>query len=100
MGLLTLFNKAPGPLLKLPSGSFTVDSTGRVVISTLPSSFPPELVNQIAQDVLAGFRSAAAAQLPLSELIINFPSLKITGRELRGGAVVFLSPKELYAPAT
>jgi len=93
MGLLTLFAKAPGPLLKLPSGGFTVDRTGCVLISTLPSSFPAELANQIAQDALAAFRSAAAAQLPLSELIISYPSLKITARELRGGAVVFLSPK-------
>src|SRR5881397_2658761 len=99
MGLLTLFAKAPRPLLKLPSGSFTVDREGCVLIATLPSSFPAELVNQIAQDVLAAFRSAAAAQLPLSELIINYPSLKITARELRGGAIVFLAPKAAHAPA-
>jgi hypothetical protein len=100
MGLLTLFSKAPGPLLKLPAGSFTADREGSVLISTLPSTFPSELIHQIAQDVLAGFRSATDAHLPLSELIINYPSLKITARELRGGAVVFLTPKELYAPAT
>ena len=100
MGLLTLFAKAPGPLLKLPAGSFTVDREGCVLIATLPSSFPAELVNQIAHDVLAAFRTAATAQLPLSELIINYPSLKITARELRGGAVVFLSPKGLDARAT
>ena len=100
MGLLTLFAKAPGPLLKLPSGSFTADRDGGVLIATLPSSFPAELVNQIAQDVLAAFHGAAAAQLPLSELIINYPSLKITARELRGGAVAFLVPKGLDARAT
>ena len=99
MGLLTLFAKTPGALLKLPSGSFTVDREGCVLIATLPSSFPADLVNQIAQDVLAAFRTAGTAQLLLSELIINYPSLKITARELRGGAVVFLSPKALYAPA-
>jgi len=87
-------------LLKLPAGSFTVDREGCVLIATLPSSFPAELVNQIAEDVLAAFRAAAAAQLPLSELIINYPSLKITARELRGGAVVFLAPKGLDARAT
>jgi hypothetical protein len=99
MGLLTLFAKAPGALLKLPAGSFTVDREGCVLIATLPSSFPAELVHQIGEDVLAAFRGATAAQLPLSELIINYPSLKITARELRGGAVVFLAPKGLDARA-
>jgi len=100
MGLLTLFAKEPGGLLKLPSGSFTIDCEGRVLVGTLPSSFPQALVAEIARDVLATFRGAEAAQLPLSELIINFPSLKITARELRGGAVVFLSPKALSALAS
>jgi len=100
MGLLTLFAKAPGSLLKLPSGSFTIDCEGRVLVGTLPSSFPQALVAEIARDVLATFRGAESAQLPLSELIINFPSLKITARELRGGALVFLSPRPLSAPGS
>ena len=100
MGLLTRFTRSPGTLLKLPSGSFTVDRGGCVLISTLPSSFPEALVNQIAQEVRAAFRGAETAQLPLSELIINYPTLKITARELRGGAVVFLSPTAPYAPAS
>jgi len=33
-------------------------------------------------------------------LIINYPSLKITARELRGGAIVFLSPRTPYGPAS
>jgi len=97
MGLLTRFSKA-GNLLKLPSGSFTLDSEGSVLVSTLPSSFPEELVVDIAKEVIAGFRGAEAAQLPLSDIIINFPSLKITARNLRGGAVVFLLPKAPDAP--
>ena len=55
-------------------------------------------IRDIAREVLAAFRGAEAAQLPLSELVVNFPSLKITARDLRGGAVIFLSPKALYAP--
>ena len=98
MGLLTMFAKAPGQLLKLPSGSFTVDRDGTVLVGTVSSSFPKELVNDIAQQVLATFREAQTANLPLSELILNYPSLKIIARELRGGAVIFLSPKALYAP--
>jgi len=97
MGLLSLFAKPTPSLLRLPSGSFTVDREGTVVVGTLPASFPTELTDVIAQQVLAAFREAADAQLPLSELIINYPSLTITTRELRGGAIVFLAPKAPFA---
>ena len=86
-------------LLQLPSGTVTVDRNGAVLIGTIPSSFPAELVNDIAARVLAAFREAQAAQLPLEELIVHYPSLKITARELRGGAMIFLSPKTPYAPS-
>jgi hypothetical protein len=93
MGLLTLFSKPSPTLLRLPSGSFTVDREGSVIVGTLPSSFPQDLVHEIADQVLAAFRDAVEAQLPLSELIIHYPSLKITAKELRGGAMIFLAPK-------
>jgi hypothetical protein len=93
MGLLTLFSKASPTLLRLPSGSFTVDREGAVIVGTLPSSFPLGLIKDISEQILAAFRDAAEAQLPLSELIIHYPSLKITAKELRGGAIIFLSPK-------
>lgn len=93
MGLLTLFSKPASALVRLPSGSFTVDREGVVVASTLPSSFPAALVDDIAEQVLEAFRDADTAQLPLSELTINYPTLKIRAREMRGGAIIFLSPK-------
>jgi hypothetical protein len=99
MGLLTLFSKPSSALVRLPTGSFTVDREGAVVASTLPSSFPLALVNDIAEQVLAAFRDADVAQLPLSELTINYPTLKIRAREMRGGAIIFLSPKTAYAPS-
>jgi hypothetical protein len=99
MGFLSRFAKPAPTLLRLPSGSFTVDREGSVVAWTLPSSFPSALVSQIAQQVLAVFHDGAAAQLPLSEIIINYPSLKITARKLRGGAIIFLAPPALSAPA-
>lgn len=99
MGLLSRFTKSAPTLLKLPSGSFTVDREGCVLVGTLPSSFPANLVNEISKQVLAAFRDAAAAQLPLSEIMINYPSLRISARELRGGAIVYLSPKGPYSPA-
>jgi hypothetical protein len=99
MGLLSRFSKSKPTLLRLPAGSFTVDRAGCVLVGTLPSSFPAELVGEIGRQVLAVFHDAAAAQLPLTELMINYPSLQIAARELRGGAIVFLSPKAPYAPA-
>ncbi len=93
MGLLNLFSKQlPSTLMKLPSGSFTVDRQGAILTRTLPSMFPEELAKEVAQRVLTTFREAAAAQLPLGTLIINYPTLRITARELRGGAIVFLAP--------
>jgi len=99
MGLLTLFAKPAPTLLRLPTGSFTVDRDGTVLTGTLPSSFPKDLVNDLAQQVLATFREAADAQLILSELIVNYSSLRISARESRGGAMVFISPKERYSPS-
>jgi len=92
MGLLNLFAKPMPKLMRLPSGSFSVDREGNVIIGTLPSSFPTDHVSDIAQSVLAAFREAADAHLPLSELIVSYPSLKITAREMRGGAIIFLAP--------
>ncbi len=100
MGLLTLFAKPAPTLLRLPTGSFTVDRQGFVLVGTLPSIFPAQLVRDIGQQVLITFLEAQSAQLPLAELIINYPSLKITARELRGGAIVFLSPRTPYGPAS
>jgi len=96
MGLLNLFNKSEPKLQRLPSGSFTVDREGCILARTLGSDYPDALVEEIARQVLYAFRNAASAQLPLSELTVNFRSLKITARELRGGAFVFCSPKTTF----
>ena len=101
MGLLSLFSSKPTQgLLRLPSGSFTVDREGSVLIGTLPSSFPADLASDIAAQVLAAFREAEAAQLPLSSLTITYPTLRISAREMRGGAIVFLSPRIPNAPGS
>jgi hypothetical protein len=99
MGLLTLFSKNSSSLLRLHSGSFTVDREGKVLVRTLPSSFPQGVIEDISDQVLTAFREAADAHLPLAEIIINYPSLRITARELRGGALVFLAPKHTPAVA-
>ena len=93
MGLLGGFAKPEPPPLRLAAGSFTIDREGAVIASTLPHWFPESLAQKIGQHVLATFRSALQAQLPLSELIIHYAALKVTARELRGGTIVFLNPQ-------
>jgi hypothetical protein len=95
MGLLNLFAKPAAKLTPLPSGSFSVDREGRVLISTVSQAFPEEFIIDIADLVLTAFRTAQEAKLPLSELTFRYASLKITARELRGGAIVFLAPQIL-----
>jgi|SRR6185312_1818862 hypothetical protein len=92
MGLLNLFAKSRPALQRLPSGSMTVDREGFIVTSTVASSYPGELLVEIAEAVLGLFQEARKAQLPLSEFRIHFASLHITAREARGGAIIFLSP--------
>lgn len=80
---------------KLPSGSFAIDREGKVVSSTLPQSFPEPQMREIGERVLNFFRGAQSAQLPLQELNVYYPSLKVTARSLRGGALIFLLPQTL-----
>jgi hypothetical protein len=80
-------------LQRLPTGAFTVDSQGRVVSSTVPQVVPAALVRDIGQCVVAVFQGAHKANLAFSELVAQYASFKITAREMRGGAIIFLSPK-------
>ena len=93
MGRLRFFTKPPAPApMRLASGCFTVDRNGRLIVSTLPQSFSPELLDRIARAVLQAFRSAKEARVVLHEIQAHYPALKITARELRGGAIVFVAP--------
>ncbi len=95
MGFLDIFSKpqeAP-QLVRLPSGTLTVDPQGNIITSTLPRSFPENYAREIASHVLETFRGAKTAQLPLTEMVIQFASFKITAREQRGGALIFLAPE-------
>lgn len=93
MGFLGFFKpqtKAPAPL---PTGSFTVDSAGEIVTSTVPSSFSRESLKQIGHMVLQAFKDARKTGQNSSELAIQYSSLDLKARELRGGAIIFLSPR-------
>jgi hypothetical protein len=93
MGILNLFAKPASALMPLPRGSFTVDSEGHVLASTLPQSFPTEFAEEIALDMLTTFKDAQAARMPLREIVVRYANLKLTARELRGGAIIFLVPQ-------
>jgi hypothetical protein len=80
---------------RLPSGSFTLDPSGRIVASTLPRAYPAPLVQQVAQLVMQSFEQAHASHLRLTEFVVDYPALKLTARELRGGAIIFLAPRNL-----
>jgi len=71
----------------------TYTTDGNIVATTVSSSYPEELLRDIADEVLLLFQEARAAHLPMLELNIHFASLLITAREMRGGAIIFLSPK-------
>jgi len=95
MGFLKKWFPSSKPLLKLHTGSFSMDRGGHILAKTLPSSFPQNLLETIGQCVALTFEQARSAQLPLEEIIINYPALRITAREMRGGAMVFLSTENL-----
>lgn len=92
MGLLNLFAKPRPTIQRLPSGSMTVDREGAIITSTVASSYPEDILQEVAEEVLRLFEEARKAHLPLNEFRIHFASLNITAREARGGAIIFLSP--------
>jgi hypothetical protein len=97
MGFVTQFFIKPSKaaLVQLPTGSFTIDPEGKLMMSTLPQTFPTPLVQAVGDQVLTAFRSAKQVQMPLAELIIHYASLKLVAREQRGGAIVFFLPSQL-----
>ena len=83
---------------QLPTGTITVDRQGHIVTSTVSSAFPKDLLQGIGRDVLELFREAHVAQTPFAEVSLHFGSLRITARELRGGAIIFLFPQTALLP--
>lgn len=96
MGFLSLFSKPSPGVQILPSGTVTVDRNNKILATTVSSACSEDVLQEIGDQVLTLFRQARKAQLPLSELTIHFSSLKITARELRGGAIIFLAPKHTF----
>ena len=98
MGFLKRFFRGRAGVQQLPTGTITVDRNGCIITSTVSSAYPQKLLRDIGRDVLGLFREARTAQMPLAEISLQFGSLHITARELRGGAVIFLFPKTALLP--
>jgi hypothetical protein len=60
------------------------------------STYSTDLLREVGNQVLRLFRESRRAQIPLSELVLQFGSLQITAREMRGGAMIFLTPKHAF----
>lgn len=92
MSFITQFFIKPAKptLLRVPCGSFTVSRAGQVMTSTLPQAFATAHIRAISEHVLAAFRLAKAAEIPLTELVISYAALKLVARDLRGSVVVFI----------
>jgi hypothetical protein len=99
MGFLKkLFGRRPAAVQQLPTGTITVDRSGHIVTSTVSSSYPQKLLQLIGRDVLELLNEARASQMPLAEVSLHYGSLRITARELRGGAIIFLLPQAALLP--
>ena len=94
MGFLSLLGKGRTEMMTLPNGAFTVDALGRIIISTVPGSVPEKRIKAIAEQVLAVFNGAHSAQFHFSELVVQYGAFTITAREIRGGALIYLAPKD------
>jgi hypothetical protein len=93
MGFLKRFFRGRAGVQQLPTGTITVDRNGHVITSTVSSAYSKNFLRDIGRDVLELFSGARAAQMPLAEISLQFGSLHITARELRGGAIIFLFPQ-------
>jgi hypothetical protein len=98
MGLLNIFAKRKDrlpPPLHLPAGTFTVNRLGMITSSTLPRSFPIQCAQEIAATVISTFKEARDSRLPLVELSVKYPGLKVAAQDLGGGAIIFLLPQTM-----
>jgi hypothetical protein len=98
MGFLKKYFGPRAAVQQLPTGTLTVDRHGHIVTSTVSSAYPKDLLQGIGRDVLELFREARTAQMPLAEVSLHFGSLRITARELRGGAIIFVFPQTALLP--
>jgi hypothetical protein len=63
------------------------------VTSTISSSISGETLEIISAQVLQTFKDAKEAELNMNEFSITMGAMNLKARELRGGAIIFLSPR-------
>jgi len=80
----------------MPAGCFAVHREGGIICSTLPHWFSEETMVEIARVVTAAFRIAGETNVTLTETFIRYRGLTIIARDLRGGALIFLTPNEAH----
>ena len=98
MGFLKKLFGSRAEVQQLPVGTITVDRDGNILSSTVSSMYSKSLLQTIGRDVLELLREARACQMPLAEVSLHFGSLRITARELRGCAIIFLLPQTALLP--
>ncbi|MGA3171165.1 MAG: hypothetical protein ABSE62_09130 [Chthoniobacteraceae bacterium] len=79
---------------RFPRGSYTVCSSGKIVVSTLPGNFPRDRMEMIGKAVLSAISAARGLGTPFTELAAEYAGLEIRARDLAGGAIIFLTPQE------
>ncbi len=79
---------------RFPRGSYTVSASGRIVVSTLPGSFPKASMEAIGKVVLGALATARDLGTPLTEVAVDYAGLEICARDLAGGAIIFITPQE------
>ncbi len=92
MGLLSK-KKKPLEIHALPAGCITIDRNGTIVATTIPQTVPAAKLQHIAQVVSQALHGARAINMSLTEMQVDYPALKIVVRELKGGAILFLTPR-------
>ncbi len=79
---------------RFPRGSYTVCSSGKIVVSTLPGNFPRSQMEAIGKAMLSALSAARGLDIPFKELAADFAGLEIRARDLAGGAIIFVTPQE------
>jgi len=97
MGFVTqIFIKpSKAALVQVPTGSFKMDQSGRLMTSTLPAAFAAAHVEAIGTEIARAFLSGDRAQVALTQLTVDYPALKLLARKMRHGLMVFLVPRTL-----
>jgi hypothetical protein len=95
MGILSFWQRRHSHPSAIARREFHRSTGPPHLASTLPQSFPVSSFKKSERASFRHFGFAESAQLPYQKLSREDAALKLTARELRGGAIVFLMPRGL-----